>query len=222
LLYQHRINSHTEMAVWKIEEPEAFFTEQISIQVTPSHPAKRLQHLAGRLLLKKLQTDFPLESIQSQPGQKPFLLDHTYHFSISHSDKIAAAIISQTQPVGIDVEMITDKALRVAHKFLREEEVQLVGKDSKEDATLLWSIKETVFKWYGLGSVDFREDIQVKKLSINQHENIAECFFLKTNDLLNVKFLRIENVVVSWIDAYPPLESLSRILSGGRRGRTLF
>lgn len=199
MLYQHRINSHTEMAVWKIEEPEAFFTEQISIPSAPPHSAKRLQHLAGRLLLKKLQPDFRLESIQFQPGEKPFLPDHIYQFSISHSDKIAAAIISQTQPVGIDVEMITDKALRVAHKFLSEEEIQLIGNYSKEDVTLLWSIKETVFKWYGLGSVDFREDIQIKKMSFNLDENIAECFFRKTNQMLNVNFMRMGNMVVSWL-----------------------
>ena len=191
------------MAVWKIEEPESFFTEQISIPVPPSHPVKRLQHFAGRLLLKKLQTDFPLESIQSQPGQKPFLPDYTYQFSISHSDKIAAAIISQTQPVGIDVEMITDKALRVAHKFLSEEEVQLIGNDSREDVTLLWSIKETVFKWYGLGSVDFIQDIQIKNLSFNQDENSATCFFRKTDQIVNIHFIRMEDMVVSWMVSSP-------------------
>ena len=187
------------MAVWKIEEPESFFTEQISVPIPPSHPVKRLQHLAGRYLLKTIQPDFPLEVIQARPGEKPFLPDHTFHFSISHSDKTAAAIISKTQPVGIDLEMITDKALRVAHKFLSEEEMQLIGNDSKEDATLLWSIKETVFKWYGLGSVDFREDMHIKKLSLNQAENIAECFFRKKNQMLNVHFMRMGNMVVSWL-----------------------
>ena len=199
MLYQHRINSHTEMAVWKIEEPESYFTEQISIPVPPSHPVKRLQHLAGRYLLKLIEPDFPLEVIQSKSGEKPFLPENSFHFSISHSDKIAAAIISQTQPVGIDVEMITDKALRVAHKFLSEEEMQLIGNDSKEDATLLWSIKETVFKWYGLGSVDFREDMQIKNITEEKDENTATCFFRKTNQMLNVNFMRMENMVVSWL-----------------------
>jgi phosphopantetheinyl transferase len=191
------------MAVWKIEEPESFFLKSLPELSLPSHPHKRLQHLAGRFLLQHMLPDFPISRIQSAPGQKPFLSDNTCHFSISHTKNMAAAIISNSQPVGIDIEMITDKALRVAHKFLREEEVQLIINDSKEDVTLLWSIKETIFKWYGLGSVDFREDIQIKKMSFNLDENIAECSFRKTNQMLNVNFMRLGNMVVSWLVSSP-------------------
>ena len=127
------------------------------------------------------------------------MLDHTYHFSISHSDKIAAAIISKTQPVGIDAEMITDKALRVAHKFLSEEERAFIAKDGKEQATLLWSIKETIFKWYGLGNVDFKNDIQIHSLIEGEKENSAVCFFKHSNpQILHVKYLKMNEMIVSW------------------------
>jgi len=191
------------MAVWDIEEPEAFFMEQISIPVTPYHPAKRLQHLAGRYLLKLMHPDFPLEAIQSKSGEKPFLYDQTYQFSISHSGKIATAITSKMLPVGIDVEIITEKALRVAHKFLSAEEVKLIEHGTHEKATILWSIKETVFKWYGLGSVDFIQDIQIKNLSFNQDENSATCFFRKTDQIVNIHFIRMEDMVVSWMVSSP-------------------
>jgi phosphopantetheinyl transferase len=54
------------------------------------------------------------------------------------------------------------------YKFLsakEHEQFHLIqpGKDLIPVATLLWSAKEAVFKWYGKGGVDFRKEIQLKK-----------------------------------------------------------
>jgi hypothetical protein len=48
LVYQQNINASTKLGVWHIEEPEAFFLEQVPLQREITHPNKRLQHLAGR------------------------------------------------------------------------------------------------------------------------------------------------------------------------------
>ena len=73
-------------------------------------------------------------------------------------------------------------------------------KESENDhCTLAWSIKETIFKWYGLGDVDFREDIQIRSLHTKDQGNVAECFFRKTDQVLDVNFIRLNNVVLSWL-----------------------
>ena len=63
LFYQHNINENTKLGIWKIEEPEAFFVQAVPLKREITHPHKRLQHLAGRYLLKTLFPGFPYEEI---------------------------------------------------------------------------------------------------------------------------------------------------------------
>ena len=51
VFYQQTINEQTKLAIWKIEEDEAFFLQHVPLQRSITHPHKRLQHLAGRYLL---------------------------------------------------------------------------------------------------------------------------------------------------------------------------
>ncbi len=122
LFYQQDINLTTKLGVWKIEESEDFFLLSVPLQRTITHPHKRLQHLAGRYLLPFLFPDFPHEEIEIADTRKPFLPDEQYHFSISHCGDYAAAIVSSTERVGIDIEMITPRVDRIKHKLLHEDE----------------------------------------------------------------------------------------------------
>ena len=93
IFYQQDIDDSTKLGIWKIEEDEDFFLEQVPLQRDITHPHKRLQHLAGRFLLKYLFPDFPVKLIKIADTKKPFLEDEAYHFSISHCDDYAAAIV---------------------------------------------------------------------------------------------------------------------------------
>ncbi|WP_046369782.1 4'-phosphopantetheinyl transferase family protein [Flavihumibacter petaseus] len=168
LFYQHNINQHSRLAIWRIEEPEAFFLEKVPIKQDVTHPYKRLQHLAGRYLLRHLFADFPLEEIQVADTRKPFLPGEKYHFSISHSGNYAAAIASDTSRVGIDIELITPRIEHISHKFLAQPEKDFLDAYSQFDlmrmqlTTVIWSAKEALFKWYGNGKVDFRQHMQLR------------------------------------------------------------
>ena len=168
LFYQHNINDQSKLATWRIEEPEGFFTERVPVKHDVSHPYKRLQHLAGRYLLRELYPDFPLEEILIADTRKPFLKNEKYHFSISHSGYFAAAIASPLHRVGVDVELVTPRISNITRKFLNTEEYQFLDSFRQLDhiyfdlATILWSAKEAVFKWYGEGQVDFRKHIQLQ------------------------------------------------------------
>jgi len=91
LFYQHNINDTTKLAIWKIEEDAYFFLEHVPLQREITHPHKRLQHLAGRYLLRLLFPDFPFEEILIADTKKPYLPHEQYHFSISHCGNYAAA-----------------------------------------------------------------------------------------------------------------------------------
>ncbi|MEO6537859.1 MAG: 4'-phosphopantetheinyl transferase superfamily protein [Ferruginibacter sp.] len=174
LVYQQNINSNTKLGVWHITETEKFFRQKVMLQKEITHPHKRLQHLAGRLMLKELFIDFPLELIKIADTRKPFLANESYHFSISHCGNYAAVIVSTANRVGIDIEIPQEKIERVMHKFLSDDEKEklskLQGLTKQECLTVGWSIKETLFKWYGAGELDFK-----KNMAINSFEKMNEC-----------------------------------------------
>jgi 4'-phosphopantetheinyl transferase EntD len=205
LVYQHTINSKTKLGLWRIEEPEEFFLAKVPLKRDVTHPHKRLQHLAGRYLLPTLFEEFPLEEILIADTRKPFLPDEQYHFSISHCGDYAAAIASSEQRVGIDIEQPTDKIFRIIHKFLNEDEKQMLDEPMSssqllQKATLLWSIKEAMFKWYGDGGVDFRKHMHIEEIRGTDEEGSLQCFFQKEKPaLLDVKYRFIQNVIMSWV-----------------------
>lgn len=167
LFYQHNINQHTRLGIWRIEEPEEFFLEKVPLKRDVTHPYKRLQHLAGRYLLPLLCKDFPLEDILVADTRKPYLPDEQYHFSISHCGNYAAAIVSSRHRVGIDIELVSSRIEKISHKFLAPGEQEFLAQWTLFDqlrlelTTVLWSAKEALFKWHGAGQIDFRHHMQL-------------------------------------------------------------
>lgn len=202
LVYQQNINATTKMAVWHITEPEDFFLAQVPLQREIRHWHKRLQHLAGRLLLKELYPDFPVALIRIADTKKPFLENEPYHFSISHCGDYAAVIVSKTFRVGVDVELVNDKISILQKKFLSEAEMKILNDQrpmtNDQCLTLCWSIKESVYKWWGRGSVDFKRSIVLKKITGDKTEGVAHCLF-KNETALVIHYLAFNDNFLTWV-----------------------
>jgi phosphopantetheinyl transferase len=185
IFFEHDVDATTRLAIWKIEEAEEFFLSMVPLQRQITHPHKRLQHLAGRYLLRRLFPDFPTELIQLADTRKPFLPDEAYHFSISHCGDFAAAIVSKNKRVGIDAELFSEKVQRIRHKFISFEEEKILTAQSAGEqvkmATLIWSCKEAIFKWYALGGLDFRTDMPLCKITELPDECWKTNFHFKKN-----------------------------------------
>jgi phosphopantetheinyl transferase len=225
LFYQHTINNSAKIGVWHIEESESFFTEKVPLPVQPiSHPHKKLQHLAGRYLLQELFPGFPYHLIEIADTRKPFLPNEAYHFSISHCGDYAAVLISENQRVGVDIEIPNKKIGRVQHKFLNDEELEIIQKLKIKSQnlkvnqfpapiyhskfiiqnfyllTLLWSCKEAVFKWYGDGGVDFRKHIHLQFDELNSDRGEMDCVFTKKKEeRLRLSYQKLNNLWLAWV-----------------------
>ncbi len=203
LVYQQNINAFTKLGVWHIREPESFFLQSVSIQHNISHPHKRLQHLAGRILLLELFEDFPLELIRIADTSKPFLPNDAYHFSISHCGDYAAAIVSKQNRVGVDIEIPQEKILGIGHKFLAPAEQEMLTRltnDPVKFFTMAWSVKEALFKWYGDGNVDFKAHMHIDDCRINDNEFTAHCTFRKENPIaVKVHGLLFNGNCLTWL-----------------------
>ena len=204
MFYQQDINLTTKLGVWKIEETEDFFLRAVPLQRNITHPHKRLQHLAGRYLLPFLFPDFPHDEIEIADTRKPFLPDEQYHFSISHCGNYAAALVSSTERVGIDIEMITPRVENIKHKFLHVDELAFVHSHERDQQiallTLLWSAKEAMFKWWGEGDIDFSEVLRTEAFAFHD-AGVIPATFLK-NDVhvpLDIYYEMREEVSLAWV-----------------------
>ncbi|HEX5555010.1 MAG TPA: 4'-phosphopantetheinyl transferase superfamily protein [Chitinophagaceae bacterium] len=198
-----------KVGIWHITEPETFFRENLpeagagmDLESAVHHPHKRLQHLAARYLLVELEPALPIEMIRIAASRKPYIPGNHYHFSLAHCGDYATAIVSAGYPVGIDVEKITPKITRVAHKFLHPAELAFIDPAcSMEHLTLCWSAKEAVYKWYGEGGVDFKEHIRLQPFVLYPRKGEIRCHFGKgqVSADLQLHYLLGKDHDVTWL-----------------------
>ena len=122
---------------------------------------RRLEYLAVRVLLKELLGK-TVEVVYDEHN-RPSLADKSYNLSITHTGEWAAVLLHPTKQVGIDVERIAEKVVRVKHKFLSENELSFVKEEvEKTHLALMWSVKESMYKALGQVIVNYPVDFEIK------------------------------------------------------------
>ena len=170
--------------VWEITESlEELLDLYGNINTTNYTSEKRKkEHLISRIMVNKLCENGTI--IYNEFGAPE--LDNAKHLSISHSNELVTIIISNKK-TGLDIEKISEKALRTASKFVAEKNLI---KLNKEKATLIWCIKEAVYKWHQEGGIDFIKDIIIAEFFAKEHGNVTAYFREKE---LNLNYLKINN-----------------------------
>lgn len=168
-IFKQYDKADARITIWKIEEPEAFFSRHTGLQSDKKGEIRRLEHLAGRFLLQQAVPGLSQDQIVVSPLGKPFLRDGNLHFSISHSFPFVGVVVDAVKEVGIDVQTLQDKIHRLQHKFLSAEE-QVLCEQQTGKITLAWAAKEAAFKRYGLGAVDFIRHMPIREMQIRDRE----------------------------------------------------
>lgn len=98
------------------------------------------------------------------------------HISISHSFDYAVVVISK-ENVGVDIELIREKIVRLSGKFCNENELNNAPIElglKLDYLTEIWSVKEALFKMCNSRSLSFAQDMNVnvvlKQAEISQGE----------------------------------------------------
>lgn len=214
LFFQQDINPDATLALWRIEEEEDFFLGQVPIQSDIRSPQKRLQHLAGRHLLQVLVPGFPYGSLRVAASGRPFVADGSVDFSLSHTSGVAAALVTRSGRAGIDVEHATPRIERIMPRFLHPEELDWVRRQEPpsfaagfpESArwilpTLLWSAKETVYKWQGEKGVEFDEEIRFQPFTLQPAGSIDFRFLRGTDIRLTLGYEVRDTLCITWLSA---------------------
>jgi 4'-phosphopantetheinyl transferase len=157
------LNQNTILAIWKISESHAELRELLAHTLVDEGLNKHdnIHWLASRVMLSRIIQSHSIV-LQKDEFNKPSLkLDgKPYAVSISHSFGYAAIIISNTHQVAVDLEKIDERVLRVVTKFLRNDE-QFASNNTLL-STIVWSAKETLYKYYSRKEIDFKLNLQIE------------------------------------------------------------
>jgi 4'-phosphopantetheinyl transferase len=207
IAYRQQVDDDTEFAIWKIEEEANELYSQLQLDAGEKayyeqlKVGKRNLHWLGtRVLLRKmLHTDEYIDCKVDAHG-KPYLVNLPYHISLSHSFDYAAVMISKS-PVGIDIEQVKDKVERIAHKFLREEELAFINEENKiPQLYVCWCAKEAVYKCFGQKEVSFADDILLAPFNF-EHHGFVDATLQK--DAISIKYevgyLQYEDYMVGYV-----------------------
>ncbi|TVR78218.1 MAG: 4'-phosphopantetheinyl transferase superfamily protein [Saprospirales bacterium] len=171
LLEKGRLNGLCSYSIWELREPADFFIDGLSSAgdllkncLEVSNPKRRLEMLASRYLLSTHFKGFENIEIFQNASGKPFLRGAEEFISISHNRDIVAVAVSNIS-VGIDV-LYRDERMELLHsKFIGPEELSANETDREDAFHLIWSAKESVFKAYGKGGLDYKRDLFVKGMA---------------------------------------------------------
>lgn len=171
-----------KLAVWKITETEEQLHEHLQLHpgeedfISRLRKGKRtLQWMASRALLRKLlDTKDPI-SCPSDADGKPYLVGFPYKISITHSFDYAGVILNAKGECGVDIELVKPKIKLIAHKFLKEQELEFVRSNAQELDALYacWCAKEAVYKLIGKKGTSFRKHMTIQPFDFDVQNHLT-------------------------------------------------
>ncbi len=155
-------------------------TTDILIGIIPVEgKEQKSERLAVRALLHFLLQK-EVEIIHNEDG-KPFI--EGFHISISHTQGWATVMLSKKYNVGIDIEYQSDRVLRIAKRFLREDEAYT----QISDILYAWCAKESLYKLRStlhLGFQEMRVDVLSGVIYDSRSENSLPVLHRSTTEYL--------------------------------------
>lgn len=192
------VSSTIKVYIWKIEESENELAE--CIELTP-HCQNRMigmkseMHRKGFLSIRHLMAEpgYVDADLYYDSVGKPHLNDGT-HISITHSNQFTGIIVSDSEEVGIDIEMQRDKILRIAHKFTPIEEYRTIANTDAliRKLTTVWGCKESLYKIYAEPGLSFLQHINIKEFSLSDDSIKGEVLYQENSTTFNIQFLEFE------------------------------
>lgn len=199
LLKTIALNNYTQLLVWKITEPfndlfRSVVLKDVSFARLESMKAE--SHQKGflsvrRLLMEAGYTDFDL--YYDEFG-KPHLKDGRY-ISISHSNEFSVIVLSDVN-IGADLEILKDKTLLLAPRYMDVSHLKnLNEEESLLKATVVWGIKESVFKIKNEIGISFKDHIFENEFNLKDKKCTVELRFNDKIESFDIVFDFIEKYV---------------------------
>ena len=165
------INQKTKIKLWKVNLGELDYKGlddyDIDLIKLKKNDLAKEQFLAVR---KTLELENPNFKIRYDKSGRPSI-NSDLNISISHSNFMAAVVISSISKTGIDIELKDTIIVNIKDKFLNEsEKLNAKYETNIEYLTMIWTAKESIYKSLGIKGISFSDNIIIKKISNNKGE----------------------------------------------------
>ncbi len=218
------VNETTTAYFWHITEDLSSLFRTVSLKDTSlfrlegmKSEAHQKGFLAVRMLLQYLgYTDYDLSydetgkphlEIKSQRlevKREPSTQHPTpiiQHISISHSHEFSCICISD-ELMGIDLEKCKEKTLKIAPRFMEVKHLEnLTISEQIEKATVIWGIKEAIFKIKNEKGISFPEHIFENEFDLKDKKCYATLHFNNQIEKFNIQFYNVEDYI--FVCAFP-------------------
>lgn len=179
LLFINEIDKDVRLGVWKMEEDfnyEQFASLSFHDRLMSLSENRRKETASVYSLLFAMTGNRNLV-IGHESSGKPYV--DGYKIGISHTKGFVSVVLSTSCDVAVDIEYINTRVLRIADRFLREDEKPNAlqfskGKKEKGDkdvipdvipTLLFWCAKETIYKLYSDERLTFQN---IKIMDVEQ------------------------------------------------------
>jgi phosphopantetheinyl transferase (holo-ACP synthase) len=149
--YQNTSVFNLDLSIFSLEEKQRFDSF--------NSDKRRREFYFTRLLLKSFGVNI---SIQYRASGKPIINEG--HISISHSRNTVIIGFSKDHFIGVDIEYFNPKIHRIKFKFLSEIEKEIFDIDDIQILTLIWSVKEAIYKMEDIEGLLFKENILIQAI----------------------------------------------------------
>jgi phosphopantetheinyl transferase len=205
-LHKVQIVSKTaKLYLWKITEDFDTLFNQVRLKPSALVRMKNMKsqsHQKGFLAVRMLlqynnYTDFDL--FYDEFG-KPHIISpgcniNDLQISISHSNDFSAIVISE-QKVGLDLEQLKEKTLKIAPRFMDVSHLEGLSYDEKiKKATVVWGIKESIFKIKNEKGISFPNHIFENDFTFEDKVATATLKFNDKEEKFIIQFDSIEDYI---------------------------
>ena len=199
LLKTIALNDYTQLFVWKISETFDELFQSVALKdvsLARVESMKSESHQRGFLAVRSLlmeagYSDFDL--YYDEFG-KPHL-GNGKHISISHSHDFSVIVLSDVN-VGADLEILKEKTLKLAPRYMDVSHLNNLSKsDELIKATVVWGIKESVFKIKNEIGISFKDNIFEDDFNLEDKKCGVSLQFNDKTERFNIVFEFIENYV---------------------------
>ena len=197
-------NSQTTVKIWKITETYNELLEPLDLKPNSLERVLGMKselHQRGFLSVRHLLRTFGYtdQDLYYDDYGKPHLKDGN-QISITHSFTFSGVIISATE-VGIDIEKQRQKIAVIAKKFV-DYEFNYLSKNSEDyikKLTVIWGIKESLYKLFATPGMLFREHFLVIPFMLNDGETVAWIDYDNKKYRYNTHFLEFEGFTCAFV-----------------------
>ena len=206
--YAHHTFEGGGIAVWHITETAEQLYAMLGTHVYDCQlegirsESRRAEWLAVRVLVAELLGTECVVAYH-QTG-RPYLSNSSCYISISHTKGYAALAYCYDAPIGLDIEHVSPRVSRVAHRFVTSEEAAYIDKCGDHDKLLYqllgWSAKEALYKFFDVAEgADFQTAFNILPYALETQGDFDVAVGFLPNAAILVNYQLVPDFVCTWV-----------------------